>query len=125
MVRIVGVSVPDSKRIDIALTYIHGIGMSTATKVLNHLKIDPSKKPTELTSDELKTLYEYIEKNVPVEGVVKQKVFMNIKRLKDIKCYRGNRHKLGLPVRGQNTRKNAKTRKGRSIAVANKKKESK
>jgi len=125
MVRIVGVSVPDNKRIDVALTYIHGIGKTTATKILNNLKIDASKKPTELTSDELKNLYEYIEKNVPVEGVVKQKVFMNIKRLKDIKCYRGNRHKLGLPVRGQNTRRNAKTRKGRSIAVANKKKESK
>jgi len=125
MVRIVGVFVPDNKRIDVALTYIHGIGMSTATKVLNHLKIDPSKKPVELTSEELRTLYEYIEKNIPVEGVVKQKVFMDIKRLKDIKCYRGKRHKLSLPVRGQNTRRNAKTRKGKSIAIANKKKKSK
>ncbi|MCA9386811.1 30S ribosomal protein S13 [Candidatus Dojkabacteria bacterium] len=122
MARIVGVEIPNEKRVEIALTYIHGIGLKTSQTILSATNISPDKRVKDLDDAELKRLYEYIDKNVPTEGNVKQKVFQNIKRLKDIKSYRGLRHKAGLPVRGQNTRGNSRTRKGRSIAVGGLKK---
>ncbi len=117
MARIVGVEIPNEKKAKIALTYIYGIGRKTALDILNATNVDPEKRAKELTDVELKRLYEYIEKNVPTEGQVKQRVFQAIKRLKEIRTYRGLRHKAGLPVRGQNTRSNCRTRKGKSIAV--------
>lgn len=118
MARIVGVDIPNEKRILIALTYIYGIGKKTSKDILEATKIDPSKRTKDLTDAELSKLYEYIDKNLAVEGTLRQKVFQHIKRLKDIRAYRGLRHKAGLPVRGQNTRKNASTRKGRNNPVA-------
>ncbi|MCS7317435.1 MAG: 30S ribosomal protein S13 [Candidatus Dojkabacteria bacterium] len=117
MTRIAGVDIPNNKRIVIGLTYIYGIGLPTARKILQELQIDENKRVYDLSQEDLKKIYAYIEKHVPVEGQVRQKVFMSIKRLQDIKCYRGLRHKAGMPVRGQHTRKNARTRKGKSIAV--------
>lgn len=117
MARIVGVEIPNEKRVEIGLTYIYGIGLTTSKVILGATNINPDKRVRELTDSEIQRLYEYIEKNVPTEGQVKQRVFQSIKRLKDIRAYRGLRHKAGLPVRGQNTRKNAKTRKGRGLAV--------
>lgn len=115
--RIVGVDIPLNKRVEIALTYIHGIGRTTSNKILKQLKIDPDTRAKDLKESDLKKLNEYISKNYKVEGELKQTIFRNIKRLKDIRCYRGIRHKLGLPVRGQRTRTNAVTRKGKNIAV--------
>ncbi len=117
MARIVGVEIPDEKRVVISLTYIHGIGRTTSEKIINETKIDPNKRTKDLSQDELAKLYSYIDKNMTVEGELKQKVFQNIKRLRDIRSYRGGRHKQGLPVRGQRTRKNARTRKGKGITV--------
>ena len=117
MARIVGVEIPNEKRIEVALTYIYGIGPTTAKKILKATNVNPDTRTKTLNDSEVKRLYEYIEKNVPTEGNVKQRQFQSIKRLKDIRTYRGQRHKLGLPVRGQNTRSNGRTRKGRSIAV--------
>lgn len=126
MARIVGVEIPNEKRVLISLTYIYGIGLYTSNKILEAVGVDKNKRVKDLTPEEIKKIYEYIDKNIPVEGQVRQKVFMSIKRLQDIKCYRGLRHKLHMPVRGQRTRANAKTRKGRSIAVGGlNKKESK
>lgn len=118
MARIVGVEIPNEKRVEIALTYIHGIGLTTSKKILEATNVDPDKRVKDLVEDEVKRIYEYIDKNVPTEGQVKQKVFRNIKRLQDIRAYRGLRHKNRLPVRGQNTKKNARTRKGKNIAIA-------
>ena len=117
MARLLGVEVPNEKRVVIGLTYIYGIGKKISQDILKHTNIDESVRVKNLSDVELKKLYDYIDKNVPTEGKVKQQIFRNIKRLKDIRSYRGIRHKLGLPVRGQNTRKNAKTRKGRSATV--------
>lgn len=117
MARIVGVEIPNEKRIEASLRYIYGIGLTTSRKILEATNINPDKRTKDLTEAEVRRLYEYIEKNVPTEGQVKQVVFQSIKRLKDIRTYRGIRHKLGLPVRGQNTRSNSRTRKGRGIAV--------
>ena len=117
MPRIVGVEIPKEKRVEIALTYIYGIGLTTSQKILQVTNISPDTRAKDLTDAEVKKLYDYIERNVPTEGQVKQKVFQAIKRLKDIRSYRGVRHKLGLPVRGQNTRSNSRTRKGKSRAV--------
>ncbi len=117
MARLVGVEIPNEKRVEIALTYIYGIGLSSAKKILLATNINPDIRVKELQDTEIRRLYEYIEKNIPTEGQVKQKNFLAIKRLKDIRNYRGIRHKQGLPVRGQNTRKNAKTRKGRGATV--------
>lgn len=118
MARIAGVEIPNEKRVEIALTYIHGIGLKTAQDILEATKINPDTRAKDLKEVEISKLYEYIDKNVIVEGTLKQRVFQNKKRLQDIRSYRGVRHKLGLPVRGQNTKKNAKTRKGKSIAIA-------
>ncbi|KKQ35922.1 MAG: 30S ribosomal protein S13 [candidate division WS6 bacterium GW2011_GWA2_37_6] len=117
MARITGVEIPNEKRIDIALTYIHGIGRASAKKVLGLANIEPNIKVNKLNESQLSRLAQVIETNMKVEGELKQEVYRNIKRLKDIKSYRGLRHKLGLPVRGQRTRTNAVTRKGRNIAV--------
>lgn len=117
MARIVGVEIPNEKRIEIALTYIHGIGLATSHNILAATNVNADKRVKDLSDAELKRMYEYIEKNIPTEGQVKQKVFQNVKRLKDIRSYRGSRHRAGLPVRGQNTRSNCRTRKGRSVAV--------
>lgn len=115
--RISGVDIPLEKRIEIALTYINGIGLATSVKVLEQAKIDANIRTKNLDQSDIKTLSAIIEKDYKVEGELRQIVFRDVKRLKDIRCYRGVRHKLGLPVRGQRTRTNAVTRKGRNIAV--------
>jgi small subunit ribosomal protein S13 len=112
MARIAGVDLPSNKRIEVALTYIFGIGMSTARKILIDSKVDPDKRVKDLADEEINDLRKIIEKNVKVEGDLRTDIAMNIKRLMDIGCYRGVRHRRGLPVRGQNTKNNAKTRKG-------------
>jgi small subunit ribosomal protein S13 len=117
MARIVGVEIPNEKRIEIALTYIYGIGLTKSKEILGATNVSPNTRTKDLKDEEIKRLYEYIDKNVPTEGQVKQKVFANIKRLKDIRAYRGIRHKMGLPARGQNTRSNTRTKKGKSVAV--------
>lgn len=117
MARIVGVEIPNNKRVDVGLTYIYGIGDSISKNILTDTGIDPTTRVKDLTEDQIKKLYAYIEKNVQTEGQVKQKVFQAIKRLKDIRAYRGQRHKAGLPVRGQQTRSNTRTRKGKAKPV--------
>ncbi len=117
MARIAGVNLPLEKRIEVGLTYIHGIGLDTSRKILNITKISPDIRVKNLSSDEIKKISDQVDKNYMVEGELKRIVQRNVKRLKDIMCYRGIRHKLGLPVRGQRTRTNAVTRKGKNIAV--------
>lgn len=121
MARIVGVDIPN-KHIDTALTYIYGIGRSAARKICEETKIDPLKMANDLTQEELTAIRDVIEKSFKVEGRLRSEVGLNIKRLIDIGCYRGLRHKKGLPVRGQRTRTNSRTRKGKKKTVANKKK---
>ncbi len=122
MARIVGVDVPQNKRGEIALTYIYGIGRSSAQKILTEAGIDWDKKVKDWTDEEANKVRNIISKNYKVEGSLKSEVQMNIKRLMDIGCYRGLRHRKGLPVRGQHTKNNARTRKGKRKTVANKKK---
>ncbi|KKR05663.1 MAG: 30S ribosomal protein S13 [candidate division WS6 bacterium GW2011_GWF2_39_15] len=117
MARIAGIEIPDNKRVWVSLTNIYGIGNVTAKKIISTLSIKDNVMLSELTGTQLDVLRKYVEENYPVEGELKQKIFRDIKRLKDIRSYRGLRHKLGLPVRGQRTRHNAHTRKGRSQAV--------
>lgn len=117
MARILGVEIPNEKRIDISLTYIHGVGSSAAKKILELANLDPAKRAKDVTEAQLSQLAKIITDNFTVEGELKQEIFRNIKRLKEIKSYRGLRHKLGLPVRGQRTKTNAVTRKGRNLAV--------
>jgi len=112
MARIAGVDLPRDKRIEYALTLIYGIGWTTARKILERTGIDPWTKVRDLTDDEVQRLRDIIEKEMVVEGDLRRQVAMNIKRLIDIGCYRGLRHRMGLPVRGQRTRTNARTRKG-------------
>ncbi len=112
MARIAGVDLPGNKHIEIALTYIYGIGRSTSQKILTEAGIDFDKRTSELTDDEITRIRKIIESKYKVEGDLRREVAMNIKRLMDIGCYRGLRHRLGLPVRGQRTRTNARTRKG-------------
>jgi len=112
MARILGVEIPDNKRVDIGLTYIYGIGISRANEVLKATGVDKNKKIKDLTPDELSQIASFIQRNYKIEGALRQEVAQNIKRLIDIGCYRGIRHRLGLPVRGQRTRCNARTRKG-------------
>lgn len=116
MARIAGVELPIQKRVEIALTYIYGIGPAYSTRILKATNVNPNTRVNKLSETEVQRLGNEV-KNYMVEGDLKQKIFRDIKRLKDIKCYRGNRHKQGLPVRGQNTRTNAVTRKGKNIAV--------
>ena len=117
MARIAGIDIPNEKPIKVALTYIYGIGPSTSKQILGTANIDLEKRVKDLGDTEVTKLNSVIDQNYQVEGELRQKVFRDIKRLKDIRAYRGVRHKVGLPARGQNTRTNAVTRKGRSIAV--------
>ena len=123
MARIAGVDLPRDKRIEIALTYIFGIGLKTSQDLPKMTGINPDTRTRDLTEDEVVKLRDVIDKNVVVEGDLRRERQMNIKRLVDIGCYRGRRHRLGLPVRGQNTKNNARTRKGPKKAVAGKKKD--
>ena len=122
MARISGVDLPREKRVEIGLTYIYGIGLPTSHKILKETGINPDTRVKDLTEAETSLLREYIEKNLRVEGDLKREVMLNIKRLMEIGCYRGIRHRKGLPVRGQKTKTNARTRKGPRRTVANKKK---
>lgn len=122
MARIAGIDLPKSKRIVIALTYIYGIGRSTAENILSVTKIDPDTRTDKLTESEVSRLRDEIDKNAKVEGDLRREISMNIKRLMDLGCYRGLRHRKGLPVRGQRTKTNARTRKGPARTVAGKKK---
>jgi small subunit ribosomal protein S13 len=122
MARFAGVDIPDNKRGEIALTYIFGIGKSSAQKILNEAGVEWDKKVQEWTEEEASAIRTIINDNYKVEGVLKSEVQLNIKRLMDIGCYRGLRHRKGLPVRGQRTKNNSRTRKGKRKTVANKKK---
>jgi len=112
MARIAGINIPDNKKIPIALGYIYGIGRPMALQILGEAKIDSSKRTKELTNQEIARLRDIIEKKHKVEGELRREIMMNIKRLKDIKSYRGSRHMRGLPVRGQRTKTNSRTRRG-------------
>ncbi len=122
MARISGVDLPSNKRIEVALTYIYGIGHPTAQKILDDTKVNPDTRVKDLTDEEINVLRQSIEKNYKVEGDLRTDIAMNIKRLMDIGCYRGIRHRRGLPVRGQNTKNNARTRKGNRKPLMTKKK---
>jgi len=122
MARISGVDLPRDKRVEIGLTYIYGIGRTSATKILEAAKVNPDTRCRDLTDDEVKALSEVIDEHYQVEGDLRREIALNIKRLQEIGCYRGIRHRKGLPVRGQKTKTNARTRKGPRRTVANKKK---
>ena len=123
MARIAGVDLPRNKRIEVALTYIYGIGRSRAKEIMNETGVNPDVRTKDLTDEDIAKIREYIDKNFKVEGDLRKEVTQNIKRLMEIGCYRGLRHRMGLPVRGQRTRTNARTRKGpRGSAIAKKKK---
>ncbi|MDO5614890.1 MAG: 30S ribosomal protein S13 [Cruoricaptor ignavus] len=125
MARISGIDLPKNKRGVIGLTYIYGVGKSTASQILKAAGISEDKKVNEWNDDELAAIRNYITENVKVEGELRSEVQLNIKRLMDIGCQRGIRHRLGLPLRGQRTKNNSRTRKGKRKTVANKKKASK
>lgn len=125
MARIVGVDIPDNKRGEIALTYIYGIGKSNAGKVLEKAGIDKNIRVKDWTDDQKAEIRTIINEELKIEGELKSEVQMSIKRLMDVGCYRGIRHRIGLPVRGQSTKNNARTRKGRKKTIANKKKATK
>ena len=122
MARIAGVDLPREKRVEIGLTYIYGIGLKTSQKLLKENNINPDTRVKDLTEDEVNKLREAISNNYTVEGELKTQISLDIKRLMEIGCYRGVRHRKGLPVRGQNTKNNARTRKGPARTMANKKK---
>ncbi|QCX33862.1 30S ribosomal protein S13 [Caloramator sp. E03] len=122
MARIAGVDLPREKRVEIALTYIYGIGRPSANKILKETGVNPDTRVKNLTEDEIAKLRDYIDKNYTVEGDLRREVALNIKRLMEIGCYRGLRHRRGLPVRGQRTKTNARTRKGPRRAIGGKKK---
>jgi len=121
MARIAGVDLPNEKRLEIGLTYIKGIGRVTSNKILAETKISPDIRVKDLSEEQVATLRNYIEKNLTVEGDLTREVSLNIKALSEIGCYRGIRHRKGLPVRGQSTKQNARTRKGPRKTVAKKK----
>lgn len=125
MARIAGIDLPKNKRGVIGLTYIYGVGRSTASEILKNAGISEDKKVNEWNDDELAAIRNYISENVKVEGELRSEVQLNIKRLMDIGCQRGIRHRLGLPLRGQRTKNNSRTRKGKRKTIANKKKASK
>lgn len=125
MARIVGVDLPVNKRGEIALTYIYGIGRSSALKILQKAGVDPNLKVSEWNDEQIAEIRSLIGSEYKVEGELRSEVQQNLKRLMDIGCYRGIRHRLGLPVRGQGTKNNARTRKGKKRTVANKKKATK
>ncbi len=120
MARIAGVDLPKNKRIEIALTYIYGIGRSMSQKILKEASVDLNKKSDDISGDELNSIRSAMDKFVKVEGDLRREVNLNIKRLTDLGCYRGIRHRRGLPVRGQRTSSNARTRKGPAVAIAGK-----
>ena len=122
MARIAGVDLPREKRVEIGLTYIYGIGRASSNKILEAANVNPDTRVRELTDDEVKRLAEVIDRDYMVEGDLRREVALNIKRLQEIGCYRDIRHRKGLPVRGQKTKTNARTRKGPKRTVANKKK---
>lgn len=123
MARIAGVDLPREKRVEIALTYIYGIGQPTAKKILQQTGVNPDTRVKNMTEEEVNKLRDYIDKNLKVEGDLRREVALNIKRLIEIGCYRGLRHRRGLPVRGQRTKTNARTRKGprKTVGVRRKK----
>jgi small subunit ribosomal protein S13 len=121
MPRVIGVDIPPNKRLEIALTYLYGVGTTTAKKVCKTLNLDPGMKPRDLTEEQLATIATHLQKEYAVEGQLRRQIASNISRLRDIGCYRGSRHRRGLPVRGQRTRTNARTRKGPRKTVAGKK----
>ena len=125
MARIAGVDIPSNKAGEISLTYIYGIGRSLSKEILNKAGVEPDKKVQDWSDDEQKAVRDIIAEQYKTEGELRGEVQMNIKRLMDIGCYRGVRHRAGLPVRGQSTKNNARTRKGRKKTVANKKKATK
>ena len=122
MARLVGVDLPRDKRIEVGLTYIYGIGLTTSKKILAETGVDPSVRVKDLTEDDLTKLRDYIQANIKVEGDLHREVSQNVKRLMEIGCYRGLRHHRGLPVRGQRTHTNARTRKGPRKQIGGKKK---
>ena len=122
MARIAGVDLPREKRVEIGLTYIYGIGRVSSNKILEAANVNPDTRVRELTDDEVKRLAEVIDRDYMVEGDLRREIALHIKRLQEIGCYRGIRHRKGLPVRGQKTKTNARTRKGPKRTVANKKK---
>ncbi|MBM5786447.1 MAG: 30S ribosomal protein S13 [Pelagibacterales bacterium] len=121
MARIAGVNIPQNKVLKTALTYIHGIGNTTAGLICEKLNLDKQKRTSQLTDDEVLKIREFIDKNYSVEGDLRRNVALDIKRLRDLGTYRGSRHRKKLPVRGQRTHSNARTRKGKAIAIAGKK----
>ncbi len=125
MARIAGVDIPSNKRGEIALTYIFGIGQSRAQEILKSVGVDSNTKVSEWTDEQTKAVREHISDSYKIEGELRSEVQLNIKRLMDIGCYRGIRHRIGLPLRGQSTKNNARTRKGKKKTVANKKKATK
>ena len=122
MARLAGVDLPRDKRVEIGLTYIYGIGRSTATRLLAEAKVNPDTRVRDLTDDEVSRIKDAMDASCTVEGDLRRQTAMDIKRLTEIGCYRGNRHRRGLPVRGQHTKNNARTRKGPKKTIANKKK---
>ena len=122
MARIAGVDLPNDKRVEIALTYIYGIGKTTSTRIITDSSINPDTRVKDLSEDEIAKIREKIENNYNVEGDLRREISLNIKRLIDNGCYRGRRHRMGLPVRGQRTKTNARTRKGPKRTLAGKKK---
>jgi len=122
MARISGVDLPREKRVEIGLTYIYGIGVSSSKRILSEAGVNPDTRCKDLTDEEVKKISDVIDASQTVEGDLRREIALNIKRLQEIGCYRGIRHRRGLPVRGQNTKNNARTRKGPKRTVANKKK---
>ena len=122
MARIAGVDLPNDKRVEIALTYIYGIGKTSSARILAASDINPDTRVKDLSEDEVAKIRDQIENNYNVEGDLRREVSLNIKRLTEIGCYRGRRHRMGLPVRGQRTKTNARTRKGPKRTIAGKKK---
>ena len=122
MARIAGVDLPREKRIEIGLTYIYGIGRTSATRILEAANVDPNTRVRDITDEEVSRIRDVIDADYNVEGDLRREIALNIKRLQEIGCYRGIRHRKGLPVRGQKTKTNARTRKGPKRTVANKKK---
>jgi len=122
MARIAGVDLPKEKRIEVALTYVYGIGLKTAQSILQATGVNPDVRVNDMNEEDVHTLNSYIQDHHKVEGPLRTEVMMNIKRLMDIGCYRGLRHRRGLPVRGQNTKNNARTRKGKKRSSPSKKK---
>lgn len=122
MARIAGVDLPREKRVEIGLTYIYGIGVSSSKRILNEANVDPNIRCKDLTDDDVAKIRDVIDRTQVVEGDLRREIALNIKRLQEIGCYRGIRHRKGLPVRGQKTKTNARTRKGPKRTVANKKK---